>query len=426
MSGDNAETLEAELQQEEQELQQAKQIKKQKRKSFMPTNLTRCVSCDGVVYETEKVTIDRLILHKACFRCTECNGKLSIKNYASVNNKLYCKTHYLELFASSGGSYEVFGDAGFAKKTGRSSKVGVVEGGNATVKEEKPEKAAETVAFKANLKPVESKPVKEVKKSADPPAKPAEATTSSTTNVSTLTQAIKDKFSELNSSPMTNQREFFQKRYIFSLQLEGAKTLVNLASDFSAACKEGGDEESMTKGFGLSAFINDTEKKYDKSFTSKKQRDTIFGELDINGDGRLTFIEYALFHYKPMILGEYFKRMGQTAPAKLESVIGNVGNRKVVDILVEELFEVPAGVDDDLDKATAAFVTAKQERNEKILELRTQIANVGKVKGIGLQKELVNLEKQAEQEKEDVHVNAGIKRVTKKQLKLNMQISKGL
>lgn len=180
------------------------------------------------------------------------------------------------------------------------------------------------------------------------------------------------------------------------------------------------------KGIGLSGFVNDTEKKYDKTFTSKKQRDAIFGELDVNGDGRVTFIEYLLFHYKPMILGEYYKRRGQQAPAKLESAIGHIGDLRVVDILVEELFEVPAGVDADFDKASAEFFTATQERNAKIAELKEKIANVGKVKGMGLQKELDSLQKESEKGKQDVHVNAGRARVTKKQEKLNTEITNQL
>ena len=54
-------------------------------------------------------------LHKGCFKCDHCNRQLTISNFAAVNGKNYCKTHYVELFKSSGGNYKVFGDAGFTK-----------------------------------------------------------------------------------------------------------------------------------------------------------------------------------------------------------------------------------------------------------------------------------------------------------------------
>ena len=91
----------------------------------------KCFVCTKSVYPQEKLTVDKHILHKWCFKCAHCQRTLTISNFAAVNQKLYCKTHYLELFRSSGGSYEVFGDAGFKKKSGRpgSANISALAGG---------------------------------------------------------------------------------------------------------------------------------------------------------------------------------------------------------------------------------------------------------------------------------------------------------
>eukprot|EP00511_Aplanochytrium_stocchinoi_P007123 CAMPEP_0204839056 /NCGR_PEP_ID=MMETSP1346-20131115/32919_1 /ASSEMBLY_ACC=CAM_ASM_000771 /TAXON_ID=215587 /ORGANISM="Aplanochytrium stocchinoi, Strain GSBS06" /LENGTH=454 /DNA_ID=CAMNT_0051975517 /DNA_START=95 /DNA_END=1459 /DNA_ORIENTATION=+ len=450
MTDEEAVQLEAEAQQEEIELDQAKQLKeeqdeeekpkskpKPRKSNFMlavEANRKACQVCDKTVYATELIQVDDATLHKACFRCEECNGKLTLSNYASVNKKLYCKTHYFELFAKSGGSYEVFGDAGFEKKTGRSSTVGVVDRGDGSNKKEiekttteasvevaqeepKPEKGKEeTTLFNVDLKPAPKK------KTEHAPAKKPAAPAALQNVESLLSKETLAKFTELNKSSSIGQKEFFQKRYIFTLQKDGCKEVADLASDFAEAAKTAGNEETFSIGVNFSQFINSTEKKYNKNFTSKKQRDAIFKELDLDGNGQVTFIEYLLHHYKPMMLEEYFKRMCQTPPNKLESVIGVIGNRKVVDILIEELFEPPAGADEKLDSALAAFIKEKEERTERIIALKDQLKTVGKVKGIGLQKELVTLEKEAEEHKDDVHVVAGIKRVQKKRDKLIKEI----
>lgn len=127
----------------EQELQELKAIKEARRRKK-----DVCSTCDKVVYATEKMQVDDLLLHKNCFRCEECNNKLTLSNFAAVNSKLYCKTHYLSLFASSGGSYEVFGDAGFKKGTNRRAEAGKVVSGREGTHE-----VEETVSLNVQLKP---------------------------------------------------------------------------------------------------------------------------------------------------------------------------------------------------------------------------------------------------------------------------------
>jgi len=85
--------------------------------SARPSATPKCDCCNKSVFKLEEFRVDGSLLHKSCFKCAECKRKLGLDDFASVNKKFYCKTHYLYLFSSSGGSYEVFGDAGFRKSS---------------------------------------------------------------------------------------------------------------------------------------------------------------------------------------------------------------------------------------------------------------------------------------------------------------------
>eukprot|EP01090_Pellita_catalonica_P016778 TRINITY_DN490_c0_g1_i1.p1 TRINITY_DN490_c0_g1~~TRINITY_DN490_c0_g1_i1.p1 ORF type:complete len:172 (+),score=32.52 TRINITY_DN490_c0_g1_i1:43-558(+) len=80
----------------------------------------KCAKCDKGVYALEKVDACDKIWHKACFRCKHCNGVLSLKAFATINNDPYCKPHYMELFKSKG-NYGVFsgGEKGGTGYTGQ-------------------------------------------------------------------------------------------------------------------------------------------------------------------------------------------------------------------------------------------------------------------------------------------------------------------
>ena len=76
----------------------------------------KCPVCDDAVYATEAFVVDGCTLHKSCFKCNHCSRRLTISNFAAVNKKFFCKTHYFEIFQKSGGTYAAFGDSGFKKK----------------------------------------------------------------------------------------------------------------------------------------------------------------------------------------------------------------------------------------------------------------------------------------------------------------------
>ncbi|KAM9828546.1 LIM domain and actin-binding protein 1-like isoform 1-T1 [Syngnathus typhle] len=68
-----------------------------------------CVSCQKTVYPLERLVANQQIFHSACFRCFHCNTKLSLLNYASLHNNVYCKPHFSQLFKAKGNYDEGFG-----------------------------------------------------------------------------------------------------------------------------------------------------------------------------------------------------------------------------------------------------------------------------------------------------------------------------
>ncbi|XP_041945040.1 LIM domain and actin-binding protein 1-like isoform X2 [Alosa sapidissima] len=78
------------------------------RKFCLPVRET-CVSCLKTVYPLERLVANQQIFHNSCFRCTHCNTKLSLGNYASLHGNVYCKPHFSQLFKAKGNYDEGFG-----------------------------------------------------------------------------------------------------------------------------------------------------------------------------------------------------------------------------------------------------------------------------------------------------------------------------
>ncbi|XP_052211239.1 LIM domain-containing protein PLIM2b-like isoform X2 [Diospyros lotus] len=64
----------------------------------------KCKNCDKVVHFIDMVTAQGASYHKTCFRCSHCNGQLSMGNYSSLDGVLYCQPHY-EQHCKESGSY---------------------------------------------------------------------------------------------------------------------------------------------------------------------------------------------------------------------------------------------------------------------------------------------------------------------------------
>uniref|UniRef100_UPI00398F307A LIM domain and actin-binding protein 1a isoform X2 n=1 Tax=Pristiophorus japonicus TaxID=55135 RepID=UPI00398F307A len=68
-----------------------------------------CVACQKTVYPMERLVANQQVFHNVCFRCSHCNTKLSIGNFASLHGNVYCRPHFSQLFKSKGNYDEGFG-----------------------------------------------------------------------------------------------------------------------------------------------------------------------------------------------------------------------------------------------------------------------------------------------------------------------------
>uniref|UniRef100_A0A674PI66 LIM domain and actin binding 1a n=1 Tax=Takifugu rubripes TaxID=31033 RepID=A0A674PI66_TAKRU len=87
----------------------ASKVSLESKPSFRPPVRETCVSCQKTVYPLERLVANQHIYHSSCFRCSHCNTKLSLVNYASLHNNVYCKPHFCQLFKAKGNYDEGFG-----------------------------------------------------------------------------------------------------------------------------------------------------------------------------------------------------------------------------------------------------------------------------------------------------------------------------
>jgi len=69
-----------------------------------------CSRCQKPVYPMEKLVACNKVYHNKCFRCKHCDGTLSLKGFATIENEPYCKPHYLSLFKSKGNYGAITGE----------------------------------------------------------------------------------------------------------------------------------------------------------------------------------------------------------------------------------------------------------------------------------------------------------------------------
>jgi len=70
---------------------------------------TKCSVCNKTVYAMEKIEADKKVYHKSCFKCTHCKSILKLGNYTANDGQIYCKPHFLQLFAIKGNYSAGFG-----------------------------------------------------------------------------------------------------------------------------------------------------------------------------------------------------------------------------------------------------------------------------------------------------------------------------
>ncbi|KAF5816808.1 putative transcription factor interactor and regulator LIM family [Helianthus annuus] len=64
--------------------------------------IDKCNACDKTVHFVDLMTVDNVIYHKKCFKCTHCKGTLVMSNYSSMDGVLYCMPHFEQLFKETG------------------------------------------------------------------------------------------------------------------------------------------------------------------------------------------------------------------------------------------------------------------------------------------------------------------------------------
>lgn len=167
---------------------------------------------------------------------------------------------------------------------------------------------------------------------------------------------LQDQFQDLITKHPSYHLDFFLKSFIFALGPEW-KQVSKLASQFQQYCRDGG--ECSGSGDGVSndclnaVQASDFLQKYGITRTAS-QRISEIRDIDLNCDQRISLIEYLLLHYKGMILREYFLRTKEPHGI-IDFEGGAVGLVGVGALLLNELFEIPAGLDPITEKVCRHF-----------------------------------------------------------------------
>ncbi len=192
-------------------------------------------------------------------------------------------------------------------------------------------------------------------------------------------QSTQDRFTELGQKDPVDQCEFFLKSFIFALG-DQWQDVPRLCTEFQKHAKNTGDSSQNMNHIQAADFLQ----KHGKTRTGIQRKHEV-EDVDINSDGRISFIEYLILHYKAMILGEYYKRH-EKEPLEDLSLDG-VGITEVGAKLLEELFSMPAGLSPQLEEALETFAAEKKARQKKVDAL-TAKAEAGGVKGMAARQEL--------------------------------------
>jgi len=62
----------------------------------------KCDVCKKTAYVTERILVNKLVLHKTCFKCADCKRTLKLADYSFVSNTYYCKQCFMKAFQSAG------------------------------------------------------------------------------------------------------------------------------------------------------------------------------------------------------------------------------------------------------------------------------------------------------------------------------------
>jgi len=218
---------------------------------------------------------------------------------------------------------------------------------------------------------------------------------------------FKERFQAVTKLSIHEQGEFFRHRFVFRLK-ERYTEVKQLETKFVQFLgNDDGKADSMSAGVAADFF-----QKVGKVRTAM-QRKAELADVDVNQDGRTSFIEYLLLHFKVLILEEFFARKDIAPDVSMDNE--GVGLTGVGDRLMEELFAPPQGVDPELEKMMRDFANGQAAKAKDIAELEEIVAQGG-VKGMGANTKLEALKKS---DSSDLHliearIAAAIKKAEKR------------
>jgi len=196
---------------------------------------------------------------------------------------------------------------------------------------------------------------------------------------------FREKFQELTKKSIEDQCKFFCHRFVFRLgdRYTEVKQLETKFKDFLK--NDDGKADSMSPAVAADFFQKVG------TVRTAMQRKAELADVDVNQDGRTSFIEYLVLHFKLMILEEFFARKGEAPDVDMTN--GGVGLTGVGERLIEELFAPPQGVDPELEKMMKDFAVSRQTRSKEIADLEEVVAQGG-VKGMSAKNSLDALKKE--------------------------------
>ncbi|XP_065941556.1 uncharacterized protein [Magallana gigas] len=90
--------------------------KKKPKSPFVAVQLEKCAACQKTVYAMEKIEMNKNCYHRACFKCSHCNSRLTAKTFSMNEGVIYCTNHFKQLFARKGNYDEGFGRQQYKKR----------------------------------------------------------------------------------------------------------------------------------------------------------------------------------------------------------------------------------------------------------------------------------------------------------------------
>lgn len=223
--------------------------------------------------------------------------------------------------------------------------------------------------------------------------------------------AFAKKFAELQNQSVDEQALFFGRRFVFALG-DKYSDVFELSKKFKEALV--GDDSAKDGSLSAAGAANLLQTT--GNVRTAQQRRAELADVDVDGNGMLSFSEFMLLHFKILILTEFYKRNEMEPDVDMgNDGVGLVG---VGEKLVQELFDVPQGIDPELEKLMKDFSIEYAKRQAKIAELQAKV-DAGGVKGMSAKNELEQLKQQdtTEANAVEARIAAAVKKAVSKSKK---------